>query len=401
MKKFVAGLIFFAWSTLAIAQQSPKLDTTSFVVVGEGLAAGFADFALRDVYQKNSFPAVMAQKMGTAFPQPLIQPPGIGSAPGFPILPVAVPGPWQTSVRKPFPPPLFVFNLAVPGHHLVDAMNLRPVPPLVHTGDLKQTVTNLILGYPAMILGPDKPLWTQAEYAVEMNPTLVLVELGYTEALEAAVHGDPNLMPDASTFHTNYATLLATLQSTYAQIITTTIPDPMDTAYFSSVAASAQLTGRSASTLTSRYGLKSGDLLSPDALFEIPIETTPLPAGSVTSAATGAEISSRVRALNAEITSVSKSAGAVVYDLHDLFARMRASGLKAGNLSLTANYMGGLYSLSGYYPGTTVHAQIANEILTLLNQTYKTNFALADLSSIAPKDPAVRFRPYAVPEVAR
>ncbi|HVY91271.1 MAG TPA: hypothetical protein VHA14_00925, partial [Bryobacteraceae bacterium] len=28
------------------------LDTTQFVVIGEGLAAGMADFALRDIYQK-------------------------------------------------------------------------------------------------------------------------------------------------------------------------------------------------------------------------------------------------------------------------------------------------------------------------------------------------------------
>jgi phospholipase/lecithinase/hemolysin len=147
--------------------------------------------------------------------------------------------------------------------------------------------------------------------------------------------------------------------------------------------------------------LKTGDLLSPDALFEIPIESTPLPAGSVTSAATAAEISSRVRALNAEITTVSKNAGAVLYDLNALFARLRTSGLSVGSYSLTANYLGGLYSLSGYYPGTTVHALIANEILTLLNQTYKTSFPLADLTSVAPKDPAVRFRPYAVPAVAQ
>src|SRR5690349_13928702 len=47
------------------AQQGAKLDTTSFIVVGEGLAAGMADYSLREVYQKNSFPAVMARQMGT------------------------------------------------------------------------------------------------------------------------------------------------------------------------------------------------------------------------------------------------------------------------------------------------------------------------------------------------
>ena len=46
------------------AQDSPRLDTTTFVVVGEGLGAGMADFALRDVYQKTSFPALLAEKFG-------------------------------------------------------------------------------------------------------------------------------------------------------------------------------------------------------------------------------------------------------------------------------------------------------------------------------------------------
>ena len=59
-----AFLILLALAPLlcvpARAQQA-KLDTTQFIVVGEGLAAGFADFALRDVYQDKSFGAQMAR----------------------------------------------------------------------------------------------------------------------------------------------------------------------------------------------------------------------------------------------------------------------------------------------------------------------------------------------------
>jgi hypothetical protein len=387
--------------TVLAAQQAAKLDTTTFVVMGEGLAAGMADFALRDVYQKNSFPALIAQKLGTAFPQPLIQPPGIGSVPGFPRLPVAAPGPRQTSVRTPFPPPLFVFNLAVPEHRLADAINLRPTPPLIQHSNAKQTVTNLILGYPAMILGPDMPVWTQLEYAVAMNPTLAMVVLGYTEALEAAVQGDANLMPAAAAFRADYAKVLATLRATFAQVIATTIPDPLDTAYFSTAAAAAELTLVPAGTLVSRYGLREGDLLSPNALMAIGVEATALPAGSVVSAARAAEVRTRVRALNSEITTASRDAGVLLYDLNALFARLRASGLTVGSLRLTANYLGGLYSLSGSYPGTTVHALAANEILGLLNQTFGASFPLVDVASVAPKDPAVRFRPVLNPGGAR
>src|ERR1041384_1636456 len=104
----IVVFLSFIWVLAApvAAQQSPKLDTTSFVVVGEGLAAGLADFSLREVYQKNSFPALMARQFGTAFPQPLIQAPGIGGAPGFPGLPAAVPAPLHTTNGTGFPTPL-------------------------------------------------------------------------------------------------------------------------------------------------------------------------------------------------------------------------------------------------------------------------------------------------------
>lgn len=389
------GLLLLLPGTVQ-AQPAAQLDTTTFVVIGEGLAAGLADFALREVYQQNSFPALMARQMGTAFPQPLIQAPGIGGVPGFPQLPVAVPGPGQTAVRKS-PPTLFVFNLAVPGHRLSDAITLRPTAPLIHQGDPKQTITNMLIGFPAMVLGPTMPLWTQLEYAVQMNPTLALVELGYTEALEAAVKDNPSLMPEPAAFRADYAKVLSALRSTFAQVIATTIPDPIDTAYFSTLAATAALTGVSANNLASRYGLTEGSLLSPHALFEIGAGATALPQGSVLSAARQAEIRNRVRALNSEITAASQQAGVIVYDLNGLFARVRAAGLTVGNLKLTANYFGGFYSLSGSYPGTTGHALIANEILALLNQTFRTSFPLVDLNQVAPKDPAVRYRPFSIP----
>jgi hypothetical protein len=84
------------------------------------------------------------------------------------------------------------------------------------------------------------------------------------------------------------------------------------------------------------------------------------------SLAAGAGITSRVRALNSEISGASKEAGALVYDLNAAFGHVRASGLTVGDLKLTADYIGGFYSLSGWFPGTTGHAQIANEILALL-----------------------------------
>src|SRR5438552_8902854 len=70
LESLLCVLIFLSVVRLDGGQR--RLDVTNFVVMGEGLAAGMADFSLKDVYQEKSFPAQMAQQMNTAFPQPLI-----------------------------------------------------------------------------------------------------------------------------------------------------------------------------------------------------------------------------------------------------------------------------------------------------------------------------------------
>ncbi|MBI3940746.1 MAG: hypothetical protein HY315_07915 [Acidobacteria bacterium] len=383
-----------------------KLDTTTFIVVGEGLAAGMADFALREVYQDKSFPSQMARQMKSLFPQPLIQSPGIGSAPGFASLPPRLPGILQGSVRTPFPPYLFVFNLSVPGLRLADSLNRRPSAPVIQQRDPQQTVINFILGYPALIAGANLPLWTQAEYAVQMNPTFVVVELGYYDVLESAVRNDPGLLPDVTTFRNNFTALLSRLSVSSPQILVLTIPDPFDTAFFTALTEATRLVGAPPATLVSRFRLRSDDLLTPNGLTTVgnlilgdvrPDASFPGLAaanpGTVVSAATQTAVRSRVQALNTEVAGLARQAGANVYDLKALLTRIKSNGLQAGSKTLTADFLGGFYSLDGYYPGVTGHALIANELLQLLNQTYRTSYPLLDLAGIAADDPAIRFTP--------
>jgi hypothetical protein len=391
------------------AHAQTKLDTTQFVVVGEGLAAGMADFALRDVYQDKSFGAQMARQMKTAFPQPLIQAPGIGNAPGFTAMPVHLPGTLQGSVRTPFPPYLFVFNLSIPGYRLADSLTRRPSPPLLQR-DVLQTSANLILGYPALVAGKDKPVWTQAEYAVQMNPTLVIVELGYYDVLEPAVNDDPSQLPDVATFRTNLTTLLSRLtQGSHPQMVVMNIPDPFDTPYFNTLDGVTRLVGTPASSLMSIFGVKADDMITPSGSILIgnlifsnnvdSLKNPPFPGlssyspGSVVSAITMTAVRARVLALNTEIANVAKAAGANLYDLQGLFSRIKSQGLQVGSKRLTADFLGGFYSLDNYYPGSVGQAVIANELLTLLNNAYHTTFPLLDLTAVEADDPAGRFTP--------
>jgi hypothetical protein len=387
---FLAGVMAFQ-----LEAQQKKFDPTNFIVVGEGLAAGMADFSLKDIYQIKSFPAQIAVQMNTSFPQALFQGTGIGNAPGFPEMPVRVPGPGQDSVRSDFPPHLFVFNLSVPGFRIEDSLGRRPSAPIVRPDDMTQTTTNLILGYPQLIL-KDKPLWTQYEYALQMNPTFAIVELGYFDILQAAVAGDLTQLPDTSAFSANYSKIVAGLKGTGATVMVTTVPDPTTTGYFTTIAGSTRLTGAPASVPSIVYGVAADDLLTASGVTALAAriegsDSSALPAGSSVPAAAIAQIQQRVKDINAQITSIAQKNGALVYDLNDLFTRVRSTGVFAGTQLLTANYLGGFYSLDGYYPGETGQALIANEILNLINTTYGTAYLPLSLAAVAAADPTVKF----------
>ena len=383
-----------------------KLVTTQFVVVGEGLAAGMADFSLSEVHQNASFPAQMARQMKTAFPQPLLQAPGIGSgAPGFSSRPAGLPTVLQSSVRVDFPPNL-VNNLSVPGAKLSDVLKGVPVAPLIQAGNVKQTLTNFILGYPALIAGNTLPLVSQVNYATKLlNPTLLLVEVGYYDVLDAAVSDDPSRLPDPDTFGNDYKSMLSMLNGPGRTIVVLTIPDPFDTAYFTSVDNATRLLGAPPATLSALFHFNTGDTITPNGMMaaggliltnsvpsNFPLSLLP---GLVVSASTATAVHQNVLDLNAAITAAASQTGANVltFDLYGVLHKVRTSGLSVGSDTLTADYLGGFYSLDGYYPGQTGQGLIANELLAFLNTSFDTNFPALDLAHIARGDPAVRFKP--------
>jgi len=382
-------------STPAYRVESGRLETASFVVLGEGLAAGMGDFTLNEDTQRESFPAQMARQMQTEFRQPLIQPPGIGYPVGFARLPVLVPQPLQTTVFDRIPPAR-VHNLSVPGFRLTDALNLRPSEPLIRRDSHKLTALNLFLGVLHIARGEEgRP--TQLEYALGCCPTFALVELGYQEALAAATSGDAERLPDTDSFRSDYAQLLASLCGTGAQVIALNIPDPCDTAYFSTLDEAAQTLMVEPAVLLNLYGLGGDDLVTVPGLNEIGFQlfgqsVGSLPENATVKAEVARRISDRVAELNSAIASVAREHGALVYDLQALFRRVKSEGYHTGSRLMTADYLGGFYSLNGYYPGATGHALIANELLDYLNVNYGADFPPTDIWEVSQSDPVVAYR---------
>lgn len=374
---------------------SGRLSLARFVVLGEGLAAGMADFGLKADLQRESFAAQMARQMRAELRLPLIQPPGIGDLPGFPRLPVRVPAMMQNTVREDFLPAELPQNLSVPGLHLADALTLRPAQPIVHRDDAKRTAVNLILGLPGLVRGQgDLP--TQLEAALALRPTFALIELGYAEALAAAADGAPARLPSTAKFRSNVSRLVAALREIDAEVLVMTVPDPMDTAHFSSLEAAGRVLKVAPRALAASYDLQGNDRITVPGLVEIGnqiLANAPgdLPPGCVLPGAVAEEISGRILALNEALGEAARQHGARVYDLHNLFREVRLRGIDASSLQLNADYLGGFYSLNGYYPGRTGHALIASDVLRFLNQAYGARFGAADLGSAAQDDPVVRY----------
>jgi hypothetical protein len=377
-----------------IRVDSGRLNTTTFIVLGEALAAGMGNFTLSAEAQRDSFPAQMARQMQAQFAQPLIQAPGIGNPIGFEHLPVLVPAFLQTTVLNELPPSP-VANLSVPSFTLADTLNLRPVQPLVQRHDAKQTAANLILGLRSMARG--EPLLTQLETALQREPTLTVLELGYHEALEAAVKGEPSLLADVGSFCAAYKRLLTPLREAGSELLVLTIPDPFDTAHFATLETAAKILKVEPEFLMEAYELKPDAVLTINGITQVGYQIfgraiTSLTPDVVLSPALANQIRSHVRELNEGLVALAQERKALVYDLHAFFRRVAHEGIVVGSRRLTAEFLGGFYSLNGYYPGATGHALIANELLHLLNSTYGANFPLIDVYAVRLNDPVADYR---------
>jgi hypothetical protein len=368
---------------------SGKLDASTFVVLGEGLAAGLVDFGLSKAFQEDSFPAQMARQMQTQFEQPLVQPPGFGSPAGFGQLPVVLPAHFQTTIMENVEADALC-NLSVPGFTLSDALNLRPQLPVIHRDDVKQTSANLILGLESFRNGTGARL-TQFEYAQQRNPSFVLLALGFHEVLEAAINQNADALPDGEAFAENYEKLITAFRKQGAQVLVMTVPDPIDTAYFSSIESAALNLKVDPAIIKNTFDLADDDWITVNGLMEMGCQfmsgnISTLPEGSVLSGEMADNVHTCISALNRVISETADVHSALVYDLHGFIHRLTESGIGANDQTLTADFLGGFYSLNGYYPGATGHALIANDVLRSLNEVYEASFPLIDVNHVASTD---------------
>jgi hypothetical protein len=380
------------------AQPARTVDVTSFVVLGGGWSAGYAEFQLLESRQRAAFPTLMAEAMETVRPQPLFRPLVGPSLLAVNPLPGILPATGQ-SVLRSLPFPLFAFNVSIPWVRVEDSLRRPPAAPLVRERDFRQTLVNLVLGYPHLIL-EQPPLWTQVEYAERMSPTLVLIQMGLGDVLEGAVAGDPALITPSSAFAADFSEIAERMRRTFAEVVVLTVPNPLDAPYFLDLTAAADLLGFSTAELKAGFGLRDLDRITPAGLVQISDFVRGRGPAALTSDAVLPEavvwaVDEAVSAYNATIRAEASRRGFLLYDLNALTRQVRESGVEAGSRRLGGGLQEGFYSSDGLFPSPTAHAVIANQLLLLLNATYSRSFNLVDVDTVAARDPFPTSGPHA------
>src|SRR5438874_7533327 len=186
---------------------------------------------------------------------------------------------------------------------------------------------------------------SQVEYALQQSPTFIVLELGYYEALQAAVTANPNLLPEPEFFLSQYREVLGQLERSNADLLVLNVPDPLDTAHFASLDAAARLLKVEPSFLANTYSINADDLITVTGFNEIGYQLfakslQSLPPNSTLSSAVAHAIRQRISAINTQLEELAAEYGAAFYDLASLFHRIARERYQAGARTLTGDYLG-------------------------------------------------------------
>lgn len=374
-------LALLALPALAAAQGQPNF--TTYVSIGDSLAAGFESGALVENHQVNSVPALLARQGGANdFQLPLVTQPGIPaeltlvSLSPVPVVArkAGLGSPRNIALGRPYN------NLAVPGATLLDVL---------------QRVTDGGGLHDVILRGRG----TQLAQAVGLRPTLVTVWIGNNDVLGAAVSGralEGVTLTPAPVFRAAYQQLISTVKGTGAMVVAANLPDVTTIPFVTTV---PPVVVNPATSLPLVVNGQTFPLLGPTGPLSADTRvtlaaTTLLAQGIGIPAALGGRaivsggacvnclpdevildpgelslIRSRVDADNAAIDEICRAAGVPVVDIHGLLNDLAAEGRVVGGITLTSGFLtGGIFSYDGVHPTDIGYAVTANEWVRVINQ---------------------------------
>lgn len=374
----------------APAAAQHKADLSRLVVVGDSLSAGYQNGSLLATQQVHGYANLIAQQARVQMVLPLIANPGVP-----PVLQLVSLDPLVIAPSSDPIPPMPRINpaeqatdLAVPGATVADALTKVP---FASTGP-DYVMTNLVLGFPGVFADPPV-LLTQVQWAQALQPTTVIVWLGNNDALGAATNGTDQVTP-VGDFAASYAQVIDALSLTGATLVVANVPDVTAIPYLFPVEKVAEQFGVPVSLLTAAFGLQPGDYVTLAFLPELAmrLQTSqfgPLPDEAVLTAAEAANVNAAVDGYNTIIASEAARVGATVVDIHGLFVKVKERGYVADGRRLTADFLGGIFSLDGVHPTNTGYAVVANEFIKTMNAEIAAGIPPVPVEQVTKTDPLV------------
>jgi phospholipase/lecithinase/hemolysin len=397
--------LFAVVVTSLIALPAFGANLSRLVVVGDSLSAGVENFSLLDTQQTHGYASLIAQQAGVPLTLPLVPYPGAPNVLQLRSLePVPDVEPAPGTLLFPRDNPLVQpFNVSVPGVTLNQALTLRPTldpkaPPV-------QQWATIVLGFPNLLFGQDP---TEIELAQQLRPTTVIEALGNNDALVPALTGAISSLTPLDSFTSDYKTVLDKLHTGSATLIVATIPDVTEVPYFLTAQTISDQTGAPVELIESILGIGPNDYVRITAESFIdkiltgqmsgplpatcpsPLSAlTPNPIPCVLTQADANTVRSAIASYNSVITAEAAKRHAVVVDLHALVDQIHTNGYNADGQHLTANFLGGLFSLDGIHPTNTGYAVIANQFINTMNSQLHTNIPPVNVDAVAAQDPLV------------
>jgi lysophospholipase L1-like esterase len=368
------ALILLA-AALSAGRADAQTNFTTYVSVGDSLAAGFESSSLVETHQNRSVPALIARQAGVqGFQQPLISEPGI--PPEFTLVslvpvPVIAPkaatagAPKNLALARPYN------NLAVPGATSIDAL----------------TRTTDAGGLHDIIL---RGLGTQVQQAVALRPTAITLWIGNNDVLGAALRGravDGVTLTPTATFRATYGQIVAALKTTGAFIVAANLPDVTTIPFVTTIrpyvvnpstgapvligGARVPLLGPSGPLpSTALVTLAASTLLGQGIGIPTALGGTgaPLPDEVVLDPSEIAIIQDHVAANNQAIREICGAANIPVLDVHGLLEELATTGRHVGGITLNSAFLvGGVFSYDGIHPNDIGYALMANEFIGVIN----------------------------------
>jgi lysophospholipase L1-like esterase len=374
MRRPALSLLAAAALAATAVRADAQTNFTTYVSVGDSLAAGFESNSLVETHQNRSVPALIARQAGVqGFQQPLISEPGIppeltlvSLVPAPLIAPKAssAGAPKNLALARPYN------NLAVPGATSVDAL----------------TRTTDAGGLHDIIL---RGLGTQVQQAIALRPTAITLWIGNNDVLGAALRGraiDGVTLTPIAAFRATYGQIVAALKTTGAFIVAANLPDVTTIPFVTTIrpyvvngsgapvliaGARVPLIGPSGSLpSTALVTLAASTLLAQGIGIPSAVGGTgaPLPDEVVLDPSEIAIIQDHVNANNQAIREICGAANIPVLDVNALLAELATTGREIGGIRLTSAFLtGGVFSYDGVHPNDIGYAIVANEFIRVIN----------------------------------